>query len=81
MTTVNHPLRGAKKALQDLALFAIAQGWVVQRTRGGHVKFTKGGCCPIYTSFTPSDHRAGLNARAQLRRAQSLSHDGESHVE
>ncbi|UNO26839.1 hypothetical protein [Pseudomonas amygdali] len=81
---MSHPsahLRGAKKSLQALADFAISQGWAVHRTHGGHVKFTKGGCLPIFTSFTPSDHRASLNARAQLRRAQTLSHDGERHVE
>ena len=27
------------------------------------------GCAPIYTSSTASDHRASLNARAQIRRA------------
>ncbi|WP_122341975.1 hypothetical protein [Pseudomonas caricapapayae] len=81
MSRVSASLRGAKKSLQALAEFAISQGWAVQRTHGGHVKFTKGGCSPIYTSFTPSDHRADLNARAQLRRAQTLSHDGERHAE
>ncbi|HEY0290310.1 MAG TPA: hypothetical protein VGC62_25445 [Pseudomonas sp.] len=80
MTNVTVPLRGASKGLQDLADFAISQGWVVCLTRGGHVKFSKGGCASIYTSFSPSDHRAGLNARAQLRRAQSSSHAGEPHV-
>ncbi|GBH08380.1 2,4-dienoyl-CoA reductase or related NADH-dependent reductase [Pseudomonas syringae pv. actinidiae] len=53
----------------------------MHRTHGGHIKFTKGGCSPIFTSFTPSDHRAGLNARAQLRRAQNPSQIGDRHVE
>lgn len=61
------------KNLQALVAFAIGEGWAVSRTRGGHVKFTKLGYCPIFTSFTPSDHRAGLNARAQLRRAQPMN--------
>ncbi|AYL80008.1 MULTISPECIES: hypothetical protein [Pseudomonas syringae group] len=81
MSNMPASIRGAKKSLQALADFAISQGWAVHRTHGGHVKFTKGGCAPIFTSFTPSDHRAGLNARAQLRRAHPLSHDGERHVE
>ncbi|KPB80626.1 Uncharacterized protein AC505_2113 [Pseudomonas syringae pv. maculicola] len=45
------------------------------------MKLTKGGYSPIFTSFTPSDHRAGLNARAQLRRAQVTSQNGDRHVE
>ncbi len=62
--------RDNHKNLQALVAFAIDEGWVVTRTRGGHVKFTKLGCPPIFTSSTPSDYRAGLNARALLRRAQ-----------
>lgn len=62
--------RDNHKNLQALVAFAIDEGWVVTRTRGGHVKFTKVGCPPIFTSSTPSDYRAGLNARALLRRAQ-----------
>ena len=34
------------------------------------LKFTKAGCAAIYTSSTASDHRAALNARAQIRRAE-----------
>ncbi|WP_044422847.1 hypothetical protein [Pseudomonas syringae group genomosp. 3] len=81
MSNMSAFLRGTKKPLQELAEFAISQGWAVHRTNGGHVKFTKGGCSPIFTSFTPSDHRAGLNARAQLRRTQASSQNGDPHVE
>lgn len=61
----------AKKHLRALVAFALEEGWVVTRTPGGHLRFTKTGFPPIFTSSTPSDHRAGRNARAQLRRAQS----------
>ncbi|MDT3722965.1 hypothetical protein [Pseudomonas oryzihabitans] len=61
------------KNLQALVAFAIDEGWAVTRTRGGHVKFTKLGCSPIFTSSTPSDYRASLNARALLRRAQPMN--------
>ncbi|GAB0064216.1 MULTISPECIES: hypothetical protein [Pseudomonas syringae group] len=81
MSNPSISLKGTKKSLQELAVFAISQGWAIHRTGSGHIKFTKSGCPPIYTSFTPSDHRASLNARAQLRRAQSLSLDGEHHAE
>ncbi|APQ10976.1 hypothetical protein BJP27_05480 [Pseudomonas oryzihabitans] len=60
-----------KKHLRALVAFALGEGWVVTRTQGGHLRFTKTGYAPIFTSSTPSDHRAGRNARAQLRRAQS----------
>ena len=73
MTTPAHALRGANKNLQALVAFALDEGWIVARTKGGHVKFLKVGYCPIFTSFTPSDRRAGLNARAQLRRAQPMN--------
>ncbi|MDC6489653.1 hypothetical protein EIG75_15125 [Pseudomonas syringae] len=81
MSSLSTSLRGTKKSLQELAEFAISQGWAVHRTNGGHVKLTKGGYSPIFTSFTPSDHRAGLNAHAQLRRAQVTSQNGDRHVE
>ncbi|MBK1654862.1 MULTISPECIES: type II toxin-antitoxin system HicA family toxin [Chromatiales] len=60
--------RGHKR-LRALIDFALSEGWRVVRTPGGHLKFTKPGCASIYTSSTPGDRRAGLNARAQLRRA------------
>lgn len=64
-----HELARGHKRLRALIEFALADGWHVKRTPGGHLKFTKRGCAPIYTSSTASDHRAGLNARAQIRRA------------
>jgi hypothetical protein len=67
--------RGHKR-LRALIEFALAEGWHVVRTPGGHLKFTKSGCAAIYTSSTASDHRAGLNARAQLRRADRRTRDG-----
>ncbi|MBE2321290.1 type II toxin-antitoxin system HicA family toxin, partial [Solirubrobacter sp. CPCC 204708] len=32
--------------------------------------FPNAGCAPLYTTSTSSDHRAALNARAQIRRAE-----------
>ncbi|UCF24496.1 MULTISPECIES: hypothetical protein [Pseudomonadota] len=64
-----HDLARGHKRLRALIEFALGEGWHVKRTPGGHLKFTKTGCAAIYTSSTTSDHRAGLNARAQLRRA------------
>ncbi|MDI3490210.1 hypothetical protein GO613_20655 [Azoarcus communis] len=64
-----HDLARGHKRLRALIDFALGEGWHVVRTPGGHLKFTKPGCASVYTSSTASDHRAGLNARAQLRRS------------
>jgi len=73
-----HELARGHQRLRGLIEFAIDEGWHVKRTPGGHLKFTKAGCAAIYTSSTASDHRASLNARAQLRRAsrQAQVHPG-----
>ncbi|MBN9421874.1 MAG: hypothetical protein J0I91_05350 [Candidatus Accumulibacter sp.] len=68
-----HDLARGQKRLRALIDFALSEGWGVVRTPGGHLKFFKPGCASIYTSSTASDHRAGLNARAQLRRADRLA--------
>lgn len=64
-----HDLCRGHKRLLPLVEFALREGWDVTRTPGGHLKFVKPGLPPIYTSSTASDHRAGRNAHAQLRRA------------
>ncbi len=67
-------LRGAKRGIERVVRYAVAHDWTVERTRGGHVKLSKPGCAPVFTSFTPSDgKRSALNAIAQLRRAQRRS--------
>lgn len=75
-----HELARGRERLRALIEFALGEGWRVKRTRGGHLMFTKPGCAAIYTSSTASDHRASLNARAQLRRAdrqaQAASREG-----
>ena len=65
-----HELARGHKRLLPLIEYALSEGWEVVRTPGGHLKFTRPGLPPIFTSDTASDHRAGLNARAMLRRAQ-----------
>jgi len=70
-----HELSRGHKRLRALIEFAVSEGWHVKRTRGGHLKFTKTGCAAIYTSSTASDHRASLNARSQIRRADREAGD------
>ncbi len=57
--------------LQPLIAAARRQGWCVEPTKGGHVRFRP--CDPalplIITSSTPGDWRAVWNVRALLRRA------------
>lgn len=76
-----HELARGHKRLRDLIEFAVGEGWRVKRTSGGHLKFTKPGHTSIYTSSTASDHRASLNARAELRRAtrQAQAAGGKGH--
>lgn len=61
-------LSRGNKALAMLLEYALMQGWQVSRTPGGHLRFCKPGCAPVYTSSTPGDHRAVRNARAMLKR-------------
>lgn len=72
-----HDLCRGHKRLLPLIEYALREGWDVTRTPGGHLKFTKPGLPPIFTSSTAGDYRAGRNARAQLRRANRDT--GESH--
>ena len=71
-------LRGAHDSIRRLAEFAIGEGWTLTRSSSGHLKFSKAGCTPIFTSGTPSDYRTERNARAMLRRAyaQNSSYRG-----
>jgi predicted RNA binding protein YcfA (HicA-like mRNA interferase family) len=59
-----------KYDLERLLRRASACGWLVMRTRGGHwrLRHPNGGI--VVTSSTPSDRRAVLNMRAQMRRAE-----------
>jgi hypothetical protein len=55
--------------LAELTALAAAHGGTVERTRGGHVVVRLPNGATVYTSATPSDRRALLNTRADLRRA------------
>ncbi|HBO1296505.1 TPA: type II toxin-antitoxin system HicA family toxin [Pseudomonas aeruginosa] len=69
----NRFLRGCGEDLKRLVSFAQSAGWTVQQTRKLHLKFTKPGRQPVFTSGTPSDRRAWLNAKAQLSQADKLA--------
>jgi hypothetical protein len=61
--------RRCGKGVWELLIYAADHGWQISLTRGGHLRLTKPGRGPVFTSSTPSDHRAYLNALAMLRRA------------
>ncbi|WP_027947860.1 hypothetical protein [Litchfieldella anticariensis] len=61
--------RGSR-GMQRVIEFAVAHGWQVSRTSGGHLRLYKPGCGVIFAPFTASDRRAQRNALARLRRAQ-----------
>lgn len=61
--------RRSGKSLGMLFVYAANNGWLVMRTNGGHLRFTKPGRSIIHTSSTPSDRRAVHNAVAMLARA------------
>ncbi|TYL42063.1 type II toxin-antitoxin system HicA family toxin [Dickeya sp. ws52] len=79
MSNASELARGHKQLL-PLIEYALKEGWEVKRTSGGHLKFTKPGMPPIFTSSTASDYCAGRNARALLRRTQHLFATDESSL-
>ncbi len=62
-------LRGCGDDVKRLTCFAETMGWAIGQTRGLHIKFTKPGRRAVFTSGTPGDRRAWLNARSQLIQA------------
>lgn len=79
MPNIHDLVRGHRR-LRPLIEYALREGWDVQRTAGGHLKFLKPGLPAIYTSSTASDHRAIRNARARLQRvSRDVQEGGEHH--
>jgi hypothetical protein len=66
-------LRSARHGIRLLMAFALSHGWKVSRTQGGHIRFTKAGMPPIFTSSTPSDYRAERQGAAASCRLLSLT--------
>jgi hypothetical protein len=56
------------KELKPLIKQAEKQGWTVERTRAGKLKWiSPAGGIPYFSSFTPSDRKAVHNIAAALR--------------
>lgn len=47
------------------------QGWILESTRSGHVKWTHPNGTVVIASSTPGDHRAWANHLARMRRART----------
>lgn len=61
--------RRCGKGVWELLIYAADHGWQISLTQGGHLRFTKPGRGPVFSSSTPSDRRAFRNALAMLRRS------------
>ena len=47
---------------------AVKTGWLIDRTRGDHVRAKSPRGSTVFVSTTPSDRRTVLNTRARIRR-------------
>ena len=57
-----------RSLLRSEAELAMDLGWSIERTRGGHLKWTPPTGKFVIMPGTPSDRRSYLNARSMLRR-------------
>lgn len=54
---------------REICEFAVSLGYSINKTTRGHIKFTHPrGHQTIFTSGTPSDHKAHKNCKKQLER-------------
>lgn len=59
----------SKNDFRDLRRAAEKQGWTIETSRGGHLKWKSPNGKTIFSSATPSDKRAVNNHLSLLRRA------------
>lgn len=65
-------IRGVKipQQLRPLARQAAAEGWVITRTGGGHLRWKPPEGAPVFTGSTPKRFGHGdMNTRGQLAKA------------
>lgn len=62
-------MASAKKETKEIVREAERQGWRVETTKKGHIRFyAPDGVHVVHAGGTPSDHRSIANLLAQLRR-------------
>lgn len=55
--------------IRQLVEEAEALGFTMTKTRGGHLRFDRPGCQPVFSASTPGDRRTANNTLSQLRRS------------
>lgn len=58
-----------KRGIKSLTNFALDNGWDVDRTGRGHLRFKGPEGQLVFSAGTPSDYRTLYNTAAKLRRA------------
>lgn len=62
------PVQKLPRVWRDTGRVALAAGWTVAFTGGGHIRWTSPARSTVITSMTPSDRRALLNAKRDFKR-------------
>lgn len=57
----------SRRDIQELKKQAECQGWVVEPTRKGHYRWVSPNGVFFFSASTPSDHRAVLNIKRDLK--------------
>lgn len=68
-TTNSVECKAMDKDVKELVRTKREEGWQVDATRSGHLRFQKGDAT-VFGPSTPSDHRSIQNLKAQLRRVE-----------
>lgn len=62
--------RPGSRKVRELVEWATDNGWTVEKTNGGHLRYTHPDVkMPVFGAHSPSDHRSVRNMRARLKRA------------
>ena len=56
------------KAYQDLLEIAASQGWTLERRTNNHLRWISPTGTKVFSSGTPSDHRAVQNLKKDLKK-------------
>jgi hypothetical protein len=62
-------MKTVAKELRPAVRRAIADGWVIEFRKKGHIKLSKKGCGCVFLSATPSDRRVVKHFICDIRRA------------
>lgn len=62
-------MRAPSKRAQELVDLAKSMGFEAELTRNCHMKLTRPGCKPVFTSSSPGDVRALHNLKSHIRKS------------